>query len=64
MNERIKKVLGGYANLTTNERAEFKKAMIDFDGKGYLEQKGLSETFNKSLGPLDSNPCPCCGRTD
>ncbi|PST95153.1 hypothetical protein C9I87_10885 [Photobacterium iliopiscarium] len=76
MNDKIKFVLNGFKNLTTNEKKEFFKIIKDFNEYPILTEReikksigmeNLSEgmTINKSnnivFGPNPSG-CSCCGK--
>lgn len=62
MNEKVNKVLVGFARLTEAEKSDFLKTMKEFQDAGPLTRQTLSEgMLNKSVGPKDSY-CTCCGR--
>jgi thymidine kinase len=65
MNENVARVLRGFLNLTTDEKAEFIRELnryqglqYDFQQKAFMEQV---ETRADSVGPKNSI-CSCCGR--
>ena len=62
METRTKTLLVEALKLSKSERdilvAEIKK----FDTQTLLEQRNLSESLSKSLGPLSGNRCPVCGK--
>ena len=64
----IEQVKSGYASLTYSfQRDEVKRFIEEFDRKTDAEKKVINEKFdssvrNKSLGPVSSSKCSCCGR--
>lgn len=64
----IDKIKQGYASLEYSiERTEIKKFIDEFDKANEDTKKNLLENLskitNKSLGPLSSSGCPCCGKS-
>jgi len=66
MNNKTERVFNGWLALTPVERAEFDKAVREFNAGSSFKQeevrKSLREHLNKmQTGPLGS-ACACCGR--
>lgn len=62
MNEKVNKVLVGFARLTDAEKEHFIKTIKEYDGAGPFTRQALNEgMLQKSVGPKDSY-CTCCGR--
>ena len=67
MGQELEKVKSGYAKLDSYDQARVKEFIKEFDSKPDFEKKAIDKTFsesvrNKSLGPVSSASCPCCGR--
>ena len=66
MSVKSDKVKSGYSELSETERAEVRAFIEVFERSGPITRISLSErsreTFNKSLGPISGNNCPCCGK--
>ncbi len=64
MTNNTQKILRAYYEMPDSEKNEFKKAITEFESKGYSERRSMSENLSKALnlGPLSSNGCPVCGK--
>lgn len=66
MSDRISIVLKGFTELTSEERIAFVKELNEYIVADYQRKVVLNEGFEKratlSLGPINSDGCPCCGR--
>lgn len=67
VNERMLRVLQGFANLEYEERTEVFKAIKEYQEKiDHKIRKELLESFSEkagiSLGPTGQGGCPCCGK--
>lgn len=62
MDDKIKRLLKVYSELDYDRRKAVREFITNFETKEYPEKKSISETLNKSLGPLMSNSCPYCGK--
>jgi hypothetical protein len=67
MSVKTDKVKSGYAELDYLDREEIRKFIEDFEKHPIEKRKSilenLNKTFNKSLGPIFGNNCPCCGKS-
>lgn len=62
MNERVNKVLVGFARLTDSEKSEILRLLGEYDRATYSRKVELSKSFEtRNVGPKDSY-CTCCGR--
>ena len=65
MNEKTRKVIQGYINLSDDERVMFRDIVQDYDRKvGYEKErvaKSIREGAGVVVGPV-GQACPCCGR--
>lgn len=62
--EQVKKVKQGYATLSYSERLEVRKFIEKYDSATDYEKRQIEESEQfKSLGPLMSSGCPCCGKS-
>jgi hypothetical protein len=62
MNEKIYKVVKGYSELEYSERKEVRDFIEQYERKGFEDRKPLIKSLSDSVGPIDQNSCPCCGR--
>ncbi|WCM43608.1 hypothetical protein MG290_14780 (plasmid) [Flavobacterium sp. CBA20B-1] len=62
MDEKVKRLLKVYSELAPSERKEVRDFIDDFERKSFLEKRSANESLNKSLGPLLTNSCVCCGK--
>jgi hypothetical protein len=56
------KVLKGYSELSYLERREVRDFIEKYDKEEFDKRKILIKSLTESLGPLDTNTCPCCGK--
>ncbi len=65
MNHRVLKVLNGYINLTSDEKAQVRLEIEEMErqrAKGFtIREDSIRKGQTIALGPL-SGGCPCCGR--
>lgn len=61
MNSKVEKVKAGYSSLEYDERKEIREFIEEFEKKEYKEKRWINEDLKKSLGPISSAGCPCCG---
>lgn len=62
--EQLVKLKTGYTQLSPLEKNDFKKFMDEYDKATEEQKKRLLERQEfKSLGPLASSGCPCCGKS-
>lgn len=64
MNElsvKAKLLFKGFTELTPTEQAKLLEILRDYDS-GFLRKITLSEALSKSLGPMNINSCPVCGK--
>ena len=66
-NKKILKVLKGFTELNTNERAVLITELNDFINKSELgkenSKRELRTKLFSALGPTNDNNCPCCGKS-
>lgn len=76
MNERSKKVINGFLNLTSSEKDEIVRLLRDYEKYPALTKEDLkkalgNESFSESRKIFNDNTvnfgprpegCPCCGR--
>lgn len=63
MNKKTYKVVKGYSELSDSEKGEVRKKIRQIDDKTYnFEKQEIVKAMSESVGPLDSNNCPCCGK--
>ena len=62
MSEKLTKLKYAYSNLSYSERLELKNFIRTFDDSSDSKRDELNESFRKSLGPINSASCPCCGK--
>jgi len=55
-------VIIGYSKLDYDSRKEVRNFIEKFEKEEYSDRKPLVESFSKSLGPTQSDTCPCCGK--
>lgn len=48
--------------LTDIEKAELIKFINEYQGSSTLQKGNLNESLKRSLGPMDSGKCGCCGK--
>ncbi len=61
MEKDIYKVLRGYSDLSLSERKKLRELIEKFEKGDYINLKEIREK-RFSLGPLDTDSCPCCGK--
>jgi hypothetical protein len=60
----VQKVKQGYTLLSASEKQDFKKFIEDYDKASEFDKKRIEQREEfKSLGPLASSGCPCCGKS-
>jgi len=63
MSKKTYKVVKGYYELTSSEKREVRDAIKKIDDKEYdFQKQDIVKAMSESVGPLDSNNCPCCGK--
>lgn len=62
MNEKVFKVINGYSELNYAERKEVRDFIEKYEAKEFENRKPLIKSLSESVGPLDKDSCPCCGR--
>ncbi|MBL1233356.1 MAG: hypothetical protein COA31_011610 [Flavobacteriales bacterium] len=62
MNKKTLKVLKGYSELDYNERVEIREQIKKYEETEFAKRDTIIKALNESVGPLDSNNCPCCGK--
>ncbi len=62
MNEKIFKVIKGYSELSYTERKEVRELIEKYEAKEFDDRKPLIKSLSESVGPIDQDSCPCCGR--
>lgn len=62
MNKKTFKVLKGYSELSFEERKEIREQIEKYDSTAYEKRDTIIKALNESVGPLDTNSCPCCGK--
>ena len=63
MNKKTYKVVKGYSELNESEKREVREAIKKIDDKAYdFQKEDIVKAMSESVGPLDSNSCPCCGK--
>lgn len=62
MNKKTYKVIKGYSELSYSERKEVREFIEKFEKEDFDDRKPLIKGLSESVGPLDSDNCPCCGR--
>jgi hypothetical protein len=62
MNEKSYKVVKGYSELDYSERKEVREFIEQYERKEFEDRKPLIRSLSESVGPIDQNCCPCCGR--
>lgn len=62
MDESVKRLLRGYAQMNYYSRKEIRDFIKDYEDKEFKEKRSIEEQLNKSLGPTSDMNCPCCGR--
>lgn len=61
MNKKTYKVIKGYSELTFDERKVIREAIERYE-KEISNRVSIIKSFSDSVGPLDNNSCPCCGK--
>ncbi len=56
------KVIKGYSELSYDERKEVREFIERYEREEYEKRKPIIKSLCESLGPLDTNTCPCCGK--
>lgn len=62
MSVKLTKLKISYAELADSEKEELKTFIRDYDGKYTFEKKQINDSLKRSLGPIDSAKCSCCGK--
>lgn len=62
MSVKLTKLKISYVELTDSEKEELKSFIRDYDGKYTFEKAQANESLKRSLGPIDSAKCSCCGK--
>ncbi|WP_433780483.1 hypothetical protein [Flavobacterium anhuiense] len=62
MDEKVKRLLKVYTELDYNQRKEVREYIENYEKKDLSEKRNISESLNKSLGPLMTNVCAYCGK--
>lgn len=62
MDSKTKLLFKAYLNLTETEKLALEKQIREYRSKGILEKRTFSESFKKSLGPIDGARCAVCGK--
>jgi DNA polymerase III sliding clamp (beta) subunit (PCNA family) len=62
MNEKLTRLKILFSELTDTEMDQFKKFIIEFEGKQTFQKAELKESLKRSLGPIDGAKCSCCGK--
>lgn len=62
MEKKSIKVVKGYTELSYSERKEVRDFIEKYEREDYDKKGPLIKSLTESLGPLDNNTCPCCGR--
>lgn len=62
MNKKTYKVIKGYSELTYFERKEIREQIEKFEKEEFEKRDSLIKGLFESVGPLDQDSCPCCGK--
>jgi hypothetical protein len=66
MTDKVKMVMLGFTQLSSNEQDEFIREMNSYQNKNYLQKglinESLSGEVRRVLGPTSTAICPSCGR--
>ena len=62
MEKKTIKVIRGYSELSYDERKEVREFIEKYEKEEFENRKPLIRSLSESLGPLDTDTCPCCGR--
>lgn len=62
MQEKTKRILKAAYDLSADERQQLLAELQNFGRINLSEQRNFSDALSKSLGPLNTNGCPVCGR--
>jgi intein/homing endonuclease len=62
MNIKLTKLKIAYTELTEAEKEDLKTFIREYDGKYIFEKSLATESLKRSLGPIDSAECVCCGK--
>jgi hypothetical protein len=66
MNDKTRRVLNGWMALNATERADFERAVRDYNTTSYTKQEELRESVHDRVIKVQTGPlgqgCPCCGR--
>ncbi|MBU1356379.1 MAG: hypothetical protein KJ620_07410 [Candidatus Edwardsbacteria bacterium] len=62
MVQKVYKVIKGYTELDYEQRKEAREYIKKYEETEISGRKPLTESLQKSLGPISSDTCPCCGR--
>jgi len=62
MNKKTYKVIKGYSELEYSKRKEVREWIEKYEKENIEDRKPLIKGIFESVGPLDSDNCPCCGK--
>lgn len=66
MNEKTTRVFNGWLALFADERADFEKAVREYNAASSTKQQQLKESTRDRVIKVQTGPlghgCPCCGR--
>lgn len=62
MNKKTYKVIKGYSELSYTERKEIREQIEKFEKEEFEKRDKLIKGLFESVGPLDQDSCPCCGK--
>lgn len=62
MEKKTFKVIKGYSVLPYSERKEVRDFIDRFEKEEYDKREPIIKSLSESLGPLDTDTCPCCGK--
>lgn len=62
METKTKAILMAILNLPQHERQMLMDELKNFDVQNVNEQKIISESLNRSLGPIMGSKCAVCGK--
>ena len=62
MNKQTFKVIKGYSELSYDERKKVRETIEKYEKEEISKRSILLKGLFESVGPLDQDTCPCCGR--
>ena len=62
MVQKVYKVIKGYSELDYDQRKEVREYIAKYEETPPENRIVKLESLQKSLGPISSGTCPCCGR--